>query len=86
MPLNATGDIEYLDMSISQERILFQADPPVCNICKQAITRDNFGWAHLEGSPGGSDKQVMLCPSFVVYTTLILNVLQSSPRQPALLV
>jgi hypothetical protein len=32
----------------------------------------------------GSDKQVMLCPSFVVYTTLILNVLQSSPRQPAL--
>jgi hypothetical protein len=48
MPLNATGEIEYIDAP-EQGGIRYQNDPPVCNLCKQEITRANFGWMYLEG-------------------------------------
>jgi hypothetical protein len=51
MPLNAEGDIQYIDTH--KEAIRYQADPPVCNLCKQEITRENFGWMYLEGHPRG---------------------------------
>ena len=51
MPLNAAGDIVYLPLT--QERLLFQADPPVCTLCTQAITRANVGWMYRQASPSG---------------------------------
>lgn len=47
MPLNAEGEIQYIDTQ--KEGIRYQADPPLCNRCHQAITRENFGWMFLEG-------------------------------------
>ena len=51
MPLDPGGKIVYIAAS-GQGGIRYQADPPVCNICKQDITRNNFGWAHLEREGG----------------------------------
>src|SRR5262249_46259057 len=51
MPLNAEGEIEYIDTH--KEAIRYQADPPVCNLCKREITRENFGWMYLEGHSCG---------------------------------
>jgi hypothetical protein len=53
MPLNVVGEIEYIDTP--KAAIWYQADPPVCNLCKQAITRENFGWMYFEsrGRKGG---------------------------------
>jgi hypothetical protein len=51
MPLNARDEIEYTDTP--KGRIQYQADPPVCNGCKQAITRANVGWIYLERHPRG---------------------------------
>jgi len=47
MPLNAEGEIQYIDTHT--EAIRYQADPPLCNRCHQEITRENFGWMFLEG-------------------------------------
>ena len=46
MPLNATGKMQYREV-VSPERIRYQADPPVCHLCKQEITRTNIGWVYL---------------------------------------
>ena len=46
MPLNAVGEIAYSDSE--KGRIRYQVDPPVCNLCKQDITRENFAWMYLE--------------------------------------
>jgi hypothetical protein len=51
MPLNAIGEIEYIDSNTG--RIRYQIDPPVCNLCKQEITRENIGWMFLERHPRG---------------------------------
>jgi hypothetical protein len=51
MPLNANGDIAY--RSLAHVGIRLQADPPLCNICQQVITRANFGWMSLEESSRG---------------------------------
>ena len=48
MPLNAVGEIEYRDAP-EPGGIRYQNDPPVCNLCKQEITRENVGWMYLEG-------------------------------------
>jgi hypothetical protein len=55
MPLNAVGEIEYIDTS--KEEIRYQANPPVCNLCKQEITRENVGWIYLDGG-GSTHKKV----------------------------
>jgi hypothetical protein len=47
MPLNAQGDIAYRARDHAGR--LWQADPPVCNLCKQVVTRANMGWMCLEG-------------------------------------
>src|SRR5437667_3714678 len=51
MPVNAVGEIAYTDTQ--KGRIRYQADPPVCTLCKQEITRENFGWMYLERHPRG---------------------------------
>ena len=51
MPLNAIGEIAYTDTPKGEIR--YQADPPVCNCCKQEITRTNVGWMYLERHPRG---------------------------------
>jgi hypothetical protein len=51
MPLNAVGEIEYTEAQ--KGRVRYQADPPVCNLCKQEITRENVGWMYLERHPHG---------------------------------
>src|SRR5262245_31869387 len=51
MLLNAEGEIQYIDAH--KEAIRYQADPPVCNLCKREITRENFGWMYLEGHSRG---------------------------------
>ena len=38
--------------------VRFQAHPPVCNICGQPITRDNFGYAYLESEEDTKRKRV----------------------------
>jgi hypothetical protein len=48
MPLDATGEIEYT-ATPDQGGIRYQNNPPVCNLCKQEITRENVGWMYLEG-------------------------------------
>lgn len=48
MALNTAGDIAY-QKALVADGICFQSDPPVCNRCKRKITRQNFGWAYLEG-------------------------------------
>jgi hypothetical protein len=54
MPLDAAGKIKYREVVIP-EGIRYQDDPPVCNLCKQEITRANIGWVYLtnNGSKGG---------------------------------
>jgi hypothetical protein len=47
MPLNTTGEIEYRDAP-EPGGIRYQHDPPVCTLCTQDITRENFGWMYLE--------------------------------------
>jgi hypothetical protein len=49
MPLNIAGEVEYKVVSII-ETVRFQADPPVCNVCKQEITRQNFGFSCVESN------------------------------------
>jgi hypothetical protein len=51
MPLNAEGEIQYIEMQ--KAAIRYQADPPVCNCCKQDITRESFGWMYWEGHARG---------------------------------
>ena len=51
MPLNALGEIAYTDTPKGEIR--YQADPPVCNCCKQEITRANVAWMYLERHPRG---------------------------------
>ena len=46
MPLNATGKMHSRE-GVSPEKIRYQADPPVCHLCKQEITRTNIGWVYL---------------------------------------
>ena len=52
MPLNAAGAMAYIH-SAQDKTLLLQADPPVCNRCKQTITRENFGQAYLEACAEG---------------------------------
>jgi hypothetical protein len=47
MPLNTAGQIEYKAISMIGT-VRFQADPPVCNVCQQKITRKNFGFSCVE--------------------------------------
>jgi hypothetical protein len=47
MPLNTAGQIEYKAVSMIGA-VQFQADPPVCNVCEQEVTRRNFGAACVE--------------------------------------
>jgi hypothetical protein len=42
MPLDTAGNIEYRNAPVPGGT-RFQADPPVCNLCKQEITRENIG-------------------------------------------
>ncbi len=51
MPLDPGGKIAYIAAPV-KGGIRYQADPPVCNICKQEITRNNFGWTYLESEGG----------------------------------
>ena len=48
MPRNGTSEIAYRDAS-EPGGIRYQHDPPVCNLCQQDITRENFAWMYLEG-------------------------------------
>ena len=43
------------------EYVRFQANPPVCNICGQEITRQNFGYAYIEVEEHKKIKQVEQC-------------------------
>ena len=45
MPLDSQGKIRYKASPYGQPQ--YQANPPVCNHCKQRITRQNFAWAYL---------------------------------------
>jgi hypothetical protein len=45
MPLNAEGEIQYIDTP--KAAIRYQADPPVCYCCRQEITCENVGWMYL---------------------------------------
>jgi hypothetical protein len=42
MPLDAAGNIEYRD-ALESGGTRFQADPPVCSLCKREITRETIG-------------------------------------------
>ena len=44
MPVDTKGRIKYKNVD-TPGHMRLQTDPPVCNYCKQAITRANFGWA-----------------------------------------
>jgi hypothetical protein len=45
MPLDAAGNIEYLN-ALEPRGKRFQANPPVCTSCKREITRENIGRAY----------------------------------------
>jgi hypothetical protein len=47
MALDKAGNIVYRQV-VFPELLRFQADPPVCNICEQEITRRNFGQVYIE--------------------------------------
>lgn len=47
MSLNTAGDVVYQPAPEAGGTRL-QTAPPVCNHCKQEISRQNFGWAYLE--------------------------------------
>jgi hypothetical protein len=47
MPLNTAGKIQYTEAAVAGG-VRFQADPPVCSVCEQEITRKNFGFAGVE--------------------------------------
>jgi hypothetical protein len=49
MPLDTAGKIEYKEVPKSGG-VRLQADPPVCNVCQQEITRQNFGFAGVEST------------------------------------
>jgi hypothetical protein len=49
MPLDPAGKIEYKEVS-AIGAVRLQADPPVCNVCQQEITRKNFGFACVESN------------------------------------
>ena len=49
MPLDALGKIQYREVVIP-EGVRYQADPPVCHLCKQEITRTTIGWVYLTNS------------------------------------
>jgi len=46
MPADSKGQIKYR-AAAEKEGTRYQADPPMCNLCGQDITRENFGWAYL---------------------------------------
>jgi hypothetical protein len=46
MPLDASGKIQYRE-GVNPDKIWYQADPPVCHLCKQEITRTTIGWVYL---------------------------------------
>jgi len=48
MPFDVRDQIQYNDTP-DKGGIHYQTDPPVCNICKQEITRENFAWMYFEG-------------------------------------
>jgi hypothetical protein len=50
MPLNVTDEIAYVP---DKGGIHCQNNPPVCNLCKQEMTRENFGWMYFEGEGRG---------------------------------
>jgi hypothetical protein len=56
MPLDATGKIQYRE-SVIPEGIRYQADPPVCHLCKREITRATIGWVYLTNN-GRKGEQV----------------------------
>jgi len=47
MPVDTIGTIVYT-AAHTAGGIRYQASPPVCNICGQRITRENFGCAYVE--------------------------------------
>ena len=47
MPIDTTGKIQYRGAQ-TPGGIRFQASPPVCNICGETITRENFGCSYVE--------------------------------------
>ena len=49
MPLDPSGKIEYKAAARIGE-VRFQTDPPVCNVCQQEITRQNFGFTCVENN------------------------------------
>ena len=49
MSLDSAGKIEYKEV-LRIGAVRFQADPPVCNMCQQEITRKNFGFACVESN------------------------------------
>ena len=56
MPLDVTGKIQDRAVVIP-EGIRYQADPPVCHLCQQEITRTNIGWVYLTNN-GRKGEQV----------------------------
>ena len=54
MPFNAQGKIRYRTSPSGEPQ--YQADPPVCNRCKQRITQQNFGWAYLVDDGGKTEE------------------------------
>jgi hypothetical protein len=47
MPIGSAGKVQYKGAQ-TYGGIRYQAYPPVCNICGQQITRENFGCAYIE--------------------------------------
>ena len=47
MTQNTAVQVRYQE-AISPDKIRYQVNPPVCNICAQEITRQNFGHAYVE--------------------------------------
>jgi hypothetical protein len=56
MPLDTAGQIQYREV-VMPEGIRYQADPPVCHLCKQEITRETIGWVYLANN-GRKGEQV----------------------------
>jgi len=47
MTLHTAVQVRYQD-AVLPEKIRYQVNPPVCNVCEQEITRANFGHTYVE--------------------------------------
>ena len=47
MTRHTAVQVRYQD-AVPPDKIRYQVHPPVCNVCEQEITRQNFGQAYVE--------------------------------------